>query len=285
VAAVRRSQIAWDERFGLPTEQRTAVITKHLLKPPVGQRERAIVIGQLHPIVKGVDQLPQHRLGDGRSPQPTPCPSWPLQAPRPRPAAGSCRPIARCRSRDARRSVHGRRGRRGGSCPQGRVDRDKPVEAIDTQHTPHDLGGNHQPQLRAAGGGPLVGAHHRIRASVIAGNRGGHIRDQLGGAAVDDRQQVFADLPRDAAQVSRTSSRSATAQTRAPAQPGSTCLRRVTPGGIGASRWLPMTQDVGPAERAGPVPPRHCRNSWVRALPCPQGTRAGPDRGTVACSG
>jgi hypothetical protein len=43
---------------------------------------------------------------------------------------------------------------------QGRVDGDQAVQAVDAEHAPDDLGGNHQPQLRAADDGPLKGARH-----------------------------------------------------------------------------------------------------------------------------
>jgi len=39
-----------------------------------------------------------------------------------------------------------------------------------------------------------VRAQHGIRASVIARDCRGHVRDQGGRAAVDNRQQLFADL-------------------------------------------------------------------------------------------
>jgi hypothetical protein len=78
----------------------------------------------------------------------------------------------------------------GGGRFQGGVDRDQPVEPVDGDHAPDDLRGDHQPQLRAVGGGPLVGTHHSIGARAIAQDRGGHIGDQLDGAAVDNRQQL-----------------------------------------------------------------------------------------------
>ena len=76
---------------------------------------------------------------------------------------------------------------------QGGVDRDQAIESAEAEHAPDDRRGDHQPQLRAADGGALVGTGHSICASVIARNCRGHVRDQRGGAAVDDQQQLFAD--------------------------------------------------------------------------------------------
>ena len=68
------------------------------------------------------------------------------------------------------------------------------VEPIDAEHPLDDRGGDYQPQLRAADEGALVGAHHGLRAGVITRQGCGQVRDQRGGSAVDDRQQLFADL-------------------------------------------------------------------------------------------
>ena len=77
---------------------------------------------------------------------------------------------------------------------QRRIDGDQPIEPINVKHTPDDRGGDHQPQLRAAGEGTLVGTHHSICAGMIARQSRGHVRYQRGGAAVDHREQFLADL-------------------------------------------------------------------------------------------
>jgi hypothetical protein len=121
--------------------------------------------GQCHPVLEGVDQLPHHRRGDG------------------------CTVLVRWR--DLGRWPSGAAGRRvavgsgpgtfgdqgeyrcwrpgGGGRFQGRVDGDQAVQAVDAEHAPDDLGGNHQPQLRAADDGPLKGAppHPRPRGHEI----------------------------------------------------------------------------------------------------------------------
>jgi len=48
------------------------------------------------------------------------------------------------------------------------IDRDQSIEPVDGKHTPDDRGGNHQPQLRAAGEGALIGTLNGIRAGMIA---------------------------------------------------------------------------------------------------------------------
>ena len=73
-------------------------------------------------------------------------------------------------------------------------NRDQPIESVESEHPSHSLGGDHQPQVRATRGGPLVGAHYSSYARLIALNGSGHVRDQLSGAAVDDQQQHFSDL-------------------------------------------------------------------------------------------
>lgn len=84
--------------------------------------------------------------------------------------------------------------RRGNSGGQGGMNGDEPVEPVEAEHPPDGPGGDRQPQPRAAGGGALVGARHGGRALVIARSSPSHVYDQLGGAAVDDPQQLFADL-------------------------------------------------------------------------------------------
>jgi hypothetical protein len=73
--------------------------------------------------------------------------------------------------------------------------RHQPVQPAGIQDPPDNLGGDRHPQLRAADRGTLVGAQKSIRATVITRNRPGHIRDQHGGAPVDQFQQLLADLP------------------------------------------------------------------------------------------
>ena len=67
VAAVGRPQLGGDERFDRLAEQFTVPIAEHVLKPPAGQRECAIIVGQRDSVGEGVDEVPQHGLGDGRS--------------------------------------------------------------------------------------------------------------------------------------------------------------------------------------------------------------------------
>jgi len=184
-----RPQIGRDERLDQLPGQLAALVAEHLFSPPVDQRERAIVAGQDHPVGEGVDEPAQHRPGDGRGPRPARRPGRPLPGRWPW-RTGVHPATARCRCEGDHRC---RRSGRGGRL-QRRVDRDDPVQPVEAEHPAHDLGGNHQPQLRAVRGGPLVGPHHRIGARVIARSRRGHIHDQLGGAPVDHRQQLLADL-------------------------------------------------------------------------------------------
>ena len=41
-------------------------VAEHLLQPQVGQRERAAAVGQRHPVLQRVDQLPRHCRGGAR---------------------------------------------------------------------------------------------------------------------------------------------------------------------------------------------------------------------------
>jgi len=50
----------------------------------------------------------------------------------------------------------------------GAIQGGSPVEPVEGDHAPDDLRGDHQPQLRAVGGGPLVGTHHSIGARMMA---------------------------------------------------------------------------------------------------------------------
>ena len=79
-------------------------------------------------------------------------------------------------------------------CLQGGVDGDKSIEAVVAQQPPDDLGCDHQPQIRPADNGPLVGADHGLGAGVITRDCRGHVCDQHGRAAVDDCQQLLANL-------------------------------------------------------------------------------------------
>jgi hypothetical protein len=73
-------------------------------------------------------------------------------------------------------------------CRRGRPD--QAIESVEGEYTLNGLRGDHQLQLRAGDEGTLAGTQHGIRARMIAGDRRGQVYDQLGGAAVDDRQQL-----------------------------------------------------------------------------------------------
>ncbi len=99
-------------------------------------------------------------------------------------------------SRAARQHEQGTRDRHpGGQGLDGGVDGHQAIDTADAQNLPDDLASGHQPQLRAADGGPLVSARHRIRARLVTGDRRGHFRDHRFGAPVNDRNQLLADLP------------------------------------------------------------------------------------------
>ena len=168
VAAVSSLKAGGDQGLDRAAGQLAVRVAEHLLQPQVGQRERAATVGQRHPVLQRVDQLPRRCRGDGRR-----GPLWP----------GS-------RHRDHYRWRPGGRGGR-----QGRVDGDQAIQAAEGEHPVDDLRGDHQPQLRAADQSPLVGAGQGIGARVITGDRRGQVRDQRPGAAVDDRQQFLADRP------------------------------------------------------------------------------------------
>jgi hypothetical protein len=86
-------------------------------------------------------------------------------------------------------------GRLGGRRLHRRVDRDQSVQPCGLQHLPHVLGTDGHPQLRAVPQGALVGLSQRMSATTIAANRRGQIRDQHGGAVVDQPQQLLAHRP------------------------------------------------------------------------------------------
>ena len=176
MAAVRLLKGRWHEGFDRVAGQLAAVVAEHVLQPRADHRDRAVAVCQRHCVLQRVQQLFRR---DGRRPAAVRRSSWRLAGP-PRPG---------------RQDGYGGRQPGGHGCLQRRVDGHQPVQAAEAEDPRDDLRGDHQPQLRAADLGPLPGADHRVRAGVVTGDGRGHVRDQRGRAAVDDRQQFLPDLP------------------------------------------------------------------------------------------
>jgi len=91
-------------------------------------------------------------------------------------------------------SVLARLSSGGHGCVQVGVDRDQAVEAIDAQYAADGISGDHQPQLGLVRYGTVMSTCQRVRSGVIARDCPGQIRDQYGRAAVNDPEQLLADL-------------------------------------------------------------------------------------------
>jgi hypothetical protein len=68
VAAGGRLQVDGEEDLDRLAEQLGVLVAEHLLQPRVGRCDRAVVVGQRHPVLEGVDQLPHRRGAVGSGP-------------------------------------------------------------------------------------------------------------------------------------------------------------------------------------------------------------------------
>ena len=178
--AVRK--LSRDQRLDRLADQLTGPAAEHVLRPPVGQHQHAILVGEYHPVSQRIDQPPQRRRADPRP--------GPVQ--RHMPAARARLALALARTWPwQQRDDTWRPG--GDGRLHRRVDRNQPIQSTGRQHLADSRGGDSHPQLGAAVRCALAGAHQSSRARTVARQRPGHVRDQHVGTPVEQFQQLLAD--------------------------------------------------------------------------------------------
>jgi len=59
-AAVPVLQVRWEEELDRVTEYLVTLVAEYRVQPQVRQHDRAVVIGQRHPVLEGINHLPEH---------------------------------------------------------------------------------------------------------------------------------------------------------------------------------------------------------------------------------
>lgn len=127
---MRVAQVSRNEHVHRTACQLCLLIAEQLRQPPVDGHDHAVVIGQHHPVAERVDEASQDRRGN-RGPV----------------ILGLCS-LAMAVRRRGPTGMFGRGCRDRGL--QGGVDRDQPVQTLDSHHPPDHRRADHEPQRGAA---------------------------------------------------------------------------------------------------------------------------------------